>query len=342
MSERASWSYADPREYLRYARHGPEDLPPLAITVAITGGVQGKEANPALPETPEEQARSTHEAWQAGASVVHVHARRPDNPSTMSHDTERYHEVNGLIRERCPDIVINNTMTGDVLDTPDGHCRFEWASLHAKPEMVAVDCGPVAYRFKLRRREPPLAGRDEDVEVDQVFLTTHGELESLVDTLAELGIKPEFELFNSGQYTILDELIGRPTVAKPYLVQFVLGAQNANYATPMDLIHMIGRLPRDSLFSTIGVGSQQLPMSALSIVLGGHVRVGLEDSVHFTAGRRAASNAELVERVVRLAELLGRRIATPAEARKMLDLPETPSEYPPVAREATPASRAVE
>lgn len=328
MTQPSSWSYANPRDYMRHARHGPESLPPLIVTVAITGGVQGKEANPALPETPEEQARSTHEAWQAGAAVVHVHARRADNESMMSHETARYLEVNAAIRERCPDIVINNTMTGDVLDTPDGHCRFEWRSLHAMPELVAVDCGPIAYRFTLRRREPPLTGRDEDVEVDQVFLTTHGELESLVDALARLGVKPEFELFNSGQYTILDELIARPTVAKPYLVQFVLGAQNANYPTPMDLIHMVDRLPADSLFSTIGIGAHQLPMCALSIVLGGHVRVGLEDSAHVAGGRKAAGNAELVEQVVRLAELLGRRIATPAEARKMLGLSGTPSEFP--------------
>lgn len=323
-----TWSYADPREYLQHARHGAESLPPLIITVAITGGVQGKELNPAIPETPEEQADSTHAAWNAGASVVHVHARRPDNPGMMSHETQRYLEVNALIRERCPDIVINNTMTGDVLDVPSGHCRFELGSLRANPEVVAVDCGPIAYRMTLARREAPLTGRDEDVEVDDVFLTTHGELESLVDAMAELGIKPEFELFNSGQYTLLDELIKRPTVAKPYLVQFVLGAQNANYPTPMDLIHMIERLPADSLFSTIGIGSQQLPLSVLSIVLGGHVRVGLEDSLYYSRGRQAASNAELVERVAVLAEQLGRRVATPAEARELLGLRGEPSTYP--------------
>ena len=318
----------------RHARHGSESLPPLIITVAITGGVQGKEVNPALPETPEEQARSTHEAWSAGASVVHVHARRPDDPAMVSHETDRYLEVNGLIRERCPDIVINNTMAGDLLDVPGGHGRFERASLHANPEIVAVDCGPVAYRMTLGRREPPLGGRANAVEVDDVFVTTHGELESLVDAAGELGIKPEFELFNSGQYTLLDELVRRPTVAKPYFVQFVLGAQNANYATPMDLIHMIERLPADSLFSTVGIGSQQLPLSAVSIVLGGHVRVGLEDSIYRSRGRKAASNAELVQRVSTLAEQLGRRVATPAEARELLGLRAEPSSYPAKASRA--------
>jgi 3-keto-5-aminohexanoate cleavage enzyme len=324
-----TWAYANSRAYLERARYGPESLPPLIITVAITGGVQGKEVNPALPETPEEQAEATHGAWNAGASIVHVHARRSDNPSRMSHETARYLEVNSLIRERCPDIIINNTMTGDVVETEDGHCRFEGGSLEARPEMVALDCGPVAYRLTLGRREPPLSGRDEEIVVDDIFLTTYGELEALVDRTAELGIKPEFELYNAGQYSVLDALIARPTAQKPYLVQFVLGAQNANYATPMDLLAMVELLPPDSLFSTIGIGSQQLPMCALAIVLGGHVRVGLEDSVYYSRGRKAASNAELVERVVRLASLLGREVASPARAREMLGLSAEPTTYAP-------------
>ena len=326
-AESPTWAFADPREYLLHARRGPEDLPPLIVTVAITGGVQGKEANPALPESPEEQAQSTYDAWNAGASVVHVHARRRENPAMMAHTTDRYLEVNALIRERCPDIVINNTMAGDVIDTPDGHGRFEWGSLDANPEMVALDCGPVAYRLKLGRREPPLSGRGEDVVVDDVFLTTFRELEALVDRMGELGIKPEFELYNSGQYTLLDALIARSSVARPYLVQFVLGAQNANYPTPMDLLHMVERLPPGSLFSTIGIGASHLPLSAMAIVLGGHVRVGLEDGVYYSSGRKAESNAQLVDRIVRLAQLLGREVADPATARRMLGLSEQPSVY---------------
>jgi 3-keto-5-aminohexanoate cleavage enzyme len=333
----AVWDYADPRQYLERARYGPESLPPLVVTVAITGGVQGKEVNPALPEEPAEQAQSTYDAWNAGASVVHVHARRPENPGAMSHSAERYLEVNSLIRARCADIVINNTMAGDLLDTVDGHCHFEWGSLDANPEMVALDCGPVAYRLRLGRREPPLSGRDEDLVVDDIFMTTFGELEALVDRMDELGLKPEFELYNSGQYTLLDALITRPSVHKPYVVQFVLGAQNANYPTPMDLLHMVERLPPGSVFSTIGIASHQLPLSALAIVLGGHVRVGLEDSVYYARGRKAASNAELVERVVELARVLGREVATPAQAREMLGLRATPTTYPVTAAEGRPS-----
>ncbi|MDQ3216917.1 MAG: 3-keto-5-aminohexanoate cleavage protein [Actinomycetota bacterium] len=322
-----TWSYSNPREYLKHLRYGLQDAPPLIITVAITGGAQGREGNPHLPETPEQQARSTYEAWNAGASIVHVHARRPENLSMASHETARYEEINSLIRHRCPDIVINNSMAGDLQDTPDGHCRFERGSLYANPEMSSLDCGPVAYRFKLGERQPPLSGRSSDTIIDDVFVTTYGELEELSDEMARLKVKPEFELFNSGQFSILDEILPRPSVKAPYWIQFVLGAQSGNYPTPMDLLHLVERLPADSLFSVIGIGPYQVPLHAMAIILGGHVRVGMEDNLYFSRGDKASSNAQFVERVVKLSETLGRPVATPEIARRMLGLDEQPSEY---------------
>jgi 3-keto-5-aminohexanoate cleavage enzyme len=134
----AVWSYSDPREYVRRVARGLEELPPLIITVAITGGVHGKESNENLPETLEEQAHATYDAWQAGATMVHIHARRPENPSMTAHDSETYYAVNRAIREACPDIIINNTMAGDLVDTVDGHERFHTGSLYANPETA---CG---------------------------------------------------------------------------------------------------------------------------------------------------------------------------------------------------------
>ena len=323
-----TWSYSNTREYLKRFRYGLQDAPPLIITVAITGGAQGQESNPHLPETPEQQARSTHEAWNAGASIVHVHARRAENLSMASHETARYEEVNSLIRHECPDIIINNSMASDLRDTSDGHCKFERGSLYAHPEMSSLDCGPVAYRFKLGKRQPPLSGRGAETVVDDVFVTTYGELEELADEMAKLKVKPEFELFNSGQFSILDEILARPSVMTPYWIQFVLGAQSGNYPSPMDLLHLVERLPGNSLFSVIGIGPYQVPLHAMAIILGGHVRVGMEDNLYFSRGRRATSNAEFVERVVKLAEVLGRPVATPEIARRMLGLNERPSEYP--------------
>lgn len=326
-SDDTTWSYADPRQYLEKVRYGLQELPPLIITVAITGGAQGQEGNAALPETPEEQAASTHEAWNAGASIVHIHGRRAENLSMTTHETARYVEINAAIRERCPDIIINNSMAGDLQDTQDGHCRFERGSLHAGPEISSLDCGPIAYRLKLNRRHPPLSGRDVDTIIDQVFLTTYGELEALADEMAELGVKPEFEMFNSGQFSVLDEIVGRESVSPPYWVQFVLGAQNGDYPTPMDLLHMVGRLPRRAMFSVLGIGPYQVPLHAMAIVLGGHVRVGMEDNLYFARGQKASSNAQFVERIVRLAETLGRPVATPDDARRMLGIAEQPSTY---------------
>jgi 3-keto-5-aminohexanoate cleavage enzyme len=173
----------------------------------------------------------------------------------------------------------------------------------------------------------PLAGRDDDVNIDDIFFTTHGELEHLSAEMRRLGIKPEFEIYNSGQYTLLDHLIGQGLVEPPYLVQWVLGAQNANYATPWELLHLIHELPRDSIFSVIGIGPFHLPLGVVAMVTGGHVRVGMEDNVYFRRGERVESNAQLVERVVRIADELGRSVASPAQARAMLGLNAAPTEY---------------
>ena len=127
-----TWSYTDPREYLQHSRHGTESLPPLIVTVAITGGVQGQEVNPALPGNPRSRPRPrTRPGMPVQASCTCP--RRPERLGAMSHATNRYLEINSLIRERCPDIVIDDTIAGDILDTPDGHGRFEWGSLDAAP-----------------------------------------------------------------------------------------------------------------------------------------------------------------------------------------------------------------
>jgi 3-keto-5-aminohexanoate cleavage enzyme len=330
LSERSNliWDYLSPHQYMKRFGRGLQTLPPLVITVAITGAVQGKEANPNLPETAEEQAQSTYEAWNAGASLVHVHARRPDALHMMSHDTDRYYEVNTLIRERCPDIIIEDTMAGDLIDNPSGQEIFEWGSLYANPEMSSLDAGPQAFKVKLKRRESPLTGRDSDVVVDTAFTTTYGETEALAKEMRRLGIKPEFEVFNSGQYTLVDNLVDQQLVEPPHWVQFVLGGHNANYPTPIDVMHMIQNMPSESMFSVIGIGAYQLPLHVLSIILGGHVRVGMEDNVYYRRGELATSNAQFVERIVRIANELGREVATPAQARQMLGLPATPTEYP--------------
>jgi 3-keto-5-aminohexanoate cleavage enzyme len=316
------WDFKDEREYLQRLRKG---MPPMIISVAITGGVHGKEANENLPEQPEEQAEQTRQAYEAGASVVHVHARNPEagyaEPST---NPEHFYEINKRIREACPEIIINNTTGGGLGLASEERVR----SLDAKPEMASLNCGPLPLKMTYKARKPPLSGRDEDVPRDTLIPITFGETEQFAAAMKQRGIRPELEVYHPGQYWLVDNLIDQQLIDPPHFVQFVMGFQHGIYPTPKNLVAMIDGLPKDSLFEVIGIGWAQLSMNVMGILLGGHIRTGMEDNVYYRRGEKCKNNAQLVERVVRIAEELGRPIATPKEARRVLGVSETPSEYP--------------
>ena len=161
--------YSNPYAYLKMMEHGISGLPPLIISVAITGGIHGKELNSNLPELPEEQAEQTYEAYKAGASLVHIHRRKRENPSVTSSDVEDYKEINIMIRERCPDIIINNTTGG----TTGMTMEQRMASLGAYPEMASFDVTNVPVRLNLKARKPPLTGRPKDVTVEYTWAMSY-------------------------------------------------------------------------------------------------------------------------------------------------------------------------
>jgi 3-keto-5-aminohexanoate cleavage enzyme len=314
------WDYSNPYAYMQKVRKG---LPPLIISVAITGGVHGKEANPNLPELAEEQAESTYACYKAGASVVHVHARIPDNPATPSSDPEVFRKANSLIREKCPDMIINNTTGG----APGMPREERIKCLEANPELASLNCGPFVFDFKLKARKPPLTGRPEDVHVNLCMPVTYDETEYYAKTMKEKGVKAELEVYNEGQFWLVNNLIRKGLIDPPYLIQFVMGFSAGTYPTPMNLLMMVQHLPPNSLFEVIGVGYNQIPMNMMGIILGGHVRVGMEDNVVYERGKLAESNAQFVERIVRMAKEVGREVATPKIARQMIGISETPSTY---------------
>jgi len=306
------------------ARVAGGTLPPLVVTVAITGGVQGKEINPNHPEMPEEQAVAVEECYKLGATQVHVHVRQAENPCLTATTPDRYRMVNGMIRERCPEIIINNTTGGGI--------GAEWeearlASTEAGPEVCSLDMGPLAARGTLRKRKPPLTGRDEDIELDTCSGTTFGETEKYARIMLEKGIKPELEVWHTGQYWLVRNLIDKGLVKPPYMIQCVMGFASGAYATAKELIHLMECAPKPSVFSVLGVGLYQTPMVAAGMTLGINVRTGMEDNVLYQKGQLCTSNAQLVEKVVRMARDMGREIATPKQARQMLGLSEKPSQY---------------
>jgi len=314
------WDYLNPYSYMEKTRVG---LPPLIISVAITGGVHGKEANVNLPESCEEQAEQTYDCYKAGASIVHVHARRPENPSMVSSNPEDYRKINALIRERCPDIIINNTTGG----TPGMTSEERLCSLEANPELASLNCGPFVMQMTLKARKFPLKGRQEDVFMDMSIPISYGDTELYAKAMKEKGIKAELEVYNEGQFWLVNNLIRKKLIDPPYLIQFVMGFSAGTYPTPMNLLMMLQNLPPNSLFEVIGIGPNQNAMTIMSMILGGHVRVGFEDNVYYQRRNLARNNAQFVERIVRLAKEIGREVATPKLARKVLGISEKPSQY---------------
>lgn len=298
-------------------------LPPLIITCAVNGGIQGKEVNPAIPETPKEIADSSYDAYNAGASIVHIHARDRNKQWINTDDYEDFLETNGAVRNKCHDIIINNSTGGGYKTTMESRLKV----LDAKPEMASLNMGPFMEKFTLKQRGSEFIHPHEEMEVDGIIPFTYGFIEKLSSKMLEKDIKAEMEVYHPGQYWSVNHLIDKGLVKPPYYIQFVMGAQTSSYPTPQNVLGLLNEFPRDGFFSTIGVGKFQWALTTFSIIMGGHVRVGLEDNIYLERGRKLISNGEAVEKIVRIARELGRNIATPKETRAMLDISPIPSSY---------------
>ena len=272
------------------------DGDPVIITAALTGGVHGKEANPNIPETPAEITAAAQACEAAGASVVHLHARRPNGERAFSR--ERFQELTAAVRD-ATDLVIQHSTGGT--GAPDD-LRHEPLRTDPAPDMASLDMGPL-------NRYDNLTSENTRALVD-----------SLAAEMRERGIKPEMELFNSGHITEARRLIERDVLEPPYYGTLIFGGGTLTRPTPENFLTSIHDLPDETLFNTLGFGPHQLPFTAMGIVFGGHVRVGLEDNVYFRQGEKAESNAQLVERAATLAETLERPVATPEKAREILRL----------------------
>ena len=273
----------------------------LIITAALTGGMHGKQANPALPEQPGEIVDAAVECWNAGASIVHLHARDAVGRGVAEPDIFR--EINEGIRSRCP-LLIQDT-TGD-------------AGIPVAQRILSLDTGPDMASLKMGTVVFFVPGPEGVEEVD--FVNRRSEIEAFAVAMLERGIKPEMEVYSPAMFGEVENLIEKELVRQPYYVNFVMGVggMGGYPGTPRNLNTMIDHLPEGAKFNVSGIGKAQLPMSAMAILTGGHARVGLEDNIYYSRGELASSNAQLVERVVRLAAELGREIASPEDARAIL------------------------
>ncbi|MCG8615867.1 MAG: 3-keto-5-aminohexanoate cleavage protein [Desulfobacterales bacterium] len=321
MSNNEIFDYRNPYQWMQ--KTASSSLPPLVICVAITGGVQGKEANPNLPETIEEQVEQTYDCYKAGATMVHTHTRDPESMGDCTGDPGRIRELNAAIRERCPDIIINNSTSAAYGMSIDDRV----ACLDANPESASLNLGPDMYKLTIKERKAPLTHPRAAQDLDSCTVATYKEISHFAKMMKERGIRPEMELYHPGQYWVVRDLIAQGVIEPPFHIQYVLGYVTSSFPTPANLIGLVNELPPQTDFSVAGLGPYQLPMSTMAIILGGHVRVGMEDNVYYAKGRLLESNAEAVERTVRIATDLNRTIATPAQAREMLGFSQTPSTY---------------
>jgi 3-keto-5-aminohexanoate cleavage enzyme len=273
----------------------------LVITVGLTGSRISRAQTPHIPVTPDEIAVSGIEAWRAGAAVLHVHVRDPET-GLGAQDVTLFERVVARLRTET-DAVICLTTSG----IPGRNLPVEEriAPLSLRPELASFDAGSINTE----------AG---------VFLNPPEFLDALAQRALELGVKPELECFDAGMVATCLRYAERGLLRPPLHFQIVLGTKFGIPADARSLLYLTGMLPADATWSVIGIGRAQLPMATLAIAVGGHARVGLEDNIYYSRGVLARSNAQLVERIVRLAKALDREVATPAEARRILSLPQTP------------------
>jgi len=273
----------------------------VIITVAQTGALVTKKMNPAVPEQPDEIAQSACDCYNEGAAIIHIHARNPDGSTTGS--AAVFRDIHERIRKKCPVILQDSTGGGSNLSVEE---RTE--CLEAQPEMASLNMGTMVRTIGEAAGTP--------------FMNTRMEIENFVKRMNQFGVKPEMEIYNVSMIYEANLLIEKGLIQKPYCMSLILGMayQGAQEANMMFLPTYLHYIPEDAYFNTLGVGRAQLTLGTMGILLGGNVRVGLEDNIYYKRGELAKSNAQLVARMVRIARELGKEPCSPEEARKILGL----------------------
>ncbi len=272
-------------------------MQPLIITTALTGAETTKAAQPNLPITVAEQIETAKECFNAGSSVLHLHIREDDG--SPSQRLERFEEVISGIRKEVPEMIIQIS-TGGAVGVP-----FEerMAPLKLKPDMATLNAGTLNFG-------------------DEVFINSPKDIIRLAEYFDEVGVAPEIEVYESGMIDIVAKLVRQGIIKHaPLHIQFVLGVPGGMSGKPKNLLYMIEHLNEEipgSTWGVAGIGRWQLPCGIMALTMGGHVRTGFEDNIYYHKNIPADSNAQLVSRLVRIAQEYGRKIANPDEARAIL------------------------
>lgn len=277
----------------------------VVITCALTGAVANRAQCPAIPYTPEEIAEEAKRAYEAGAAVVHIHAREDDGSPTIR--KEVFQKIHEEVRKRSP--ILINFSTGAVGVPKEQRI---WHIPATKPEIAALNMGTMNYAKYSERRKAFVFSFE--------FLNPIPEIEYYLETMKENGVQPECECFDVGHLETIYPLMDKGLL-EHFQVSCILGVVGGIQATARNLSHMASLVPDGIPWEVIGISFDQWMLCAASLTLGGNVRVGLEDNFYVERGKMAKSNGELVEKVVRMAKDIGREPASVEEARNLLKLP---------------------
>ena len=280
------------------------------ITCALSGVAASREQCPAIPYTPSEYAAEARRARDAGAAVVHIHARYPDG--RPSYRVEEYQAITEAILAETPDIVINYS-TGAVGIPIEERVHHITA---LKPELGALNMGSMNYAKYSPKRKA--------LVFDFVFANPFSDITYLLDQMNSVGVKPECECFDTGHIGNTFPLMDMGLLGDPAQYSLVLGVLGGAPPDARTLAHMASLLPTSSTWEVIGISRKQWELISAAIALGGNVRVGLEDNFYVPKGNMATSNGELVAAAAQIIELSGRKVADPALARGLLSLPDPP------------------
>ena len=277
----------------------------VGITCALTGVLANRKHCPAIPHTPEEIAEEARRAYEAGASVVHLHARNPDGSPTFA--PEVFARIKEEIRARCP--IILNYSTGTILDDVSQQQAYLRAD---RPEIGALNMGTMNYA-KYSESKKAFA-------FDMVFPNPYSKIVKLLETMNEAGIKPELECFDTGHNHGIWPLLDMGVLRPPYQFSFIVNVLGGIPPTVESLQLQTKIMPAGSEWEVIGISHCHWRMLATALVLGGNIRTGLEDHLYLPNGEMASSNGALVEVAARMTRDVGRTPATVEEARRILSL----------------------
>lgn len=267
------------------------------ITAAISGAEVTQAMNPAVPYTVDEFVREAKSAADAGAAIIHLHARHDDGTPTQ--DRERFRILMEAIQEACPEVIIQPSTGGATGMTAEE--RLQPTELN--PEMASLDCGTMNF------------GGDE------IFVNTENMIIEFAARMRDRGIKPELECFDKSHIDMALRLVKQGYIDQPLHFNIVLGVNGGAAATPRDLIFLRHSLPEDASFTVTAMGRHQLPLNVMAMAMGGHPRTGFEDNLQYARRVNAKSNGELVARLVRIAGEMNLEVASPDEAREILKMP---------------------